>query len=239
MISYIANEEIAITVPLVRDGEPFLADAGTVVWTLRDTEGGLLETQPAVPDPIDTFVQITIPATLNGLAVGRRFEKRALIVTGKADGQPFSTRVNYRLTPWLNHTVTNTDVRAFIGTDIGELPNEEIDLDEAYFAISDRLGAAFEPALSSGTRSEQVVNNAIKAQAVLDCLPGMRARMSKREEDGIMKVERFQIDWDALAAAALQLLKDADVLVGGLDDTAVAPTLFVLTNPTPELFPGG
>lgn len=235
MLTFVQGEAVTITVPFARDGEPFLADAGSVSWSLRDQNGilmsGYLDQDPV--EATDTFAIITVPSLANAVAVDRIFEKRFVVVRGTRDAVPFQAQVAYRLAPWLNHTVTADAVRAFIGTDAGELPDAEIDLVAAYFTLAAGLPSLAD-ALASGTRSEQVANDALKGQAVLDVLPGLRQRMSKREEDGTMKVERFEIDFDKLAADATHLVAAAGVVIGLFDDTLTAPVLFILGSPTTD-----
>lgn len=226
-----------IAVPLARDGEPFLADTGSVSWSLRLHDGTLdpARTNVAFTNLSDTTLLILVPAVANALAVGRLFEKRTVVVRGLHGGQPFVATTQYRLAPWLNHSVTNDLVRAFIGTDAGELPDADIDLVAAYYDLATLVGVdTLATALSSGTELEIRANDAIKGIAVLRALPGVRQRMLKRAEDGTLKSERFAIDFDKLAADAAALVTRAGLEVGGIDDTAVAPVIFILAGPTTD-----
>lgn len=233
MLTFVQGEDLTITVPLTRDGEPFVADAGSVRWSLRDHTGQTVLTNQTLPDTEDTALRIPVAASNNNISGVRQFEKRSITVRGTVDDEAFVLGVQYRLTAWLNHSVSCDAVRAFIGTDAGELPDSEIDLVAAYFEIQDVIGeTALTEALDSGLRLEQIANDAIKARAVLAVLPGMQARMSKREEDGTMKVERFAIDFDKLAAEAQRLIRLAAREVGLIDDAATVPTLFVLAGRT-------
>ena len=241
MLTFITGEDVTVAVPLQRDGEPFLADENSVTWSLRDHTGAIALAGQIPLDATDTSITVLIPAAENTILAGRRFEKRFLIVKGTVEAQDFQIQVPYRITPWLNHTVTTDAVRAFIGTFAqGELPDGDIDLMSAYYDIADVVGDdVLEVALGSGGQVETTANDAIKAAAVLRVLPGMQARLSKREEDGVMKVERFPVDLDKIAAEARSIITRAVRLVSGVDDTATPPSLIVLTQPTPELFPGG
>jgi len=235
MLTYITGEPALVAVPLARDGEPFLADDGSLSWVVRDHEGLIIPGQGGALDAADTQVLVSVPALVNTIAAGRQFEKRFLTVNGTSAAVPFRITIPYRVSEWLNHTVSEDAVRAFIGTDSGELPDVEIDLPAAYYEISTLVGGVnLKNALNDGGNLERLANNAIKGQAVLNALPGMQARMSKREEDGVMKVERFQIDFDAIALAAKRLIAAAIRDVGLIDDNASAPTLFMLTTPTPD-----
>lgn len=231
-----------IAVPLARDGEPFLADANSVTWSLRGHDGLLdaARTNVAYAGVNDTTLLIAVPAAANAMTIGRLFEKRTVVVRGLRDGEPFIAAAQYRLAPWLNHSVTTDLVRAFIGTDAGELPDADIDLVAAYYDLATLVGVdTLATTLSSGTELEIRANDAIKGIAVLRVLPGVRQRMLKRAEDGTLKSERFAIDFDKLAADAAALVTRAGIEVGGIDDTAVAPIIFILAGPTTDPVTGG
>lgn len=228
-----------IAVPLARDGEPFLADTGSVTWSLRRHDGTLdpARTNVAFTNLSDTTLLIPVPLAANAIDSGRLFEKRTVVVRGLRGGQPFTATTQYRLAPWLNHSVTPDLVRAFIGTDLGELPDAEIDLVAAYYDLSTLIDAdTLATALSSGTELEIRSNDAIKGLAVLRALPGVRQRMLKRAEDGTLKSERFTIDFDRLAADAAALVSRAVTEVGGVE--AVDPVLFILAGPATDLITG-
>lgn len=234
MLTYTQGEIATVAVPFTRDGEPFVPDAGTVSWTLRGTDGTVMTGYVDQPlTTTDTTVLIEVPSLANSVSLTKRFEKRFLVVKGLVDGDPFQIQTAYQLTAWLNHTVTPDAVRSFVGTDTGELADIDIDIVGAYFEIADMVGEArLTEALSSGLAAEAIANKAIKGQAVLNALPGLRQRMAKRNEDGTLKVERFAIDFDALAADAGRLVAAANVTIGLFDDTDTVPVLFVLATPT-------
>lgn len=240
MLTHVAGEEVRITVPFTRDGEPFLADDLSVSWSLRGHDGSMLLTGQAPYDASDTRADILIPGSVTSITAPRRFEKRFLIVSGTDNDVNFSITVPFRVAPWLNTSVTNAAVRSFIGTDEGELPDADIDIISAYYMLIDQLGdAAFEAALESGDRSEIIANNAIMGMAVIQTLPGLRARMSKKESDGNMTVERFPIDFDRIEADALRAIAAATRSIGGFDDTSTTRTLFVVGTPSPDPVTGG
>lgn len=241
MLQVLEDAAASVAVPLLRGGEPFVADANTVRWSLRDETGapmaGYQNQLPA--SQADTIIIVDVPGAANAIPVDKRFAKRTVIVTGKIGGVEFITRSTYRVTPFLNHSVTPDAVRAFIGVSSGELPDDDIDLAKAYYEIEARVtDTVLEAALASGTVSEGIANDAIKAQAVLSALPGMRARLAKREEDGTLKLERFPVDLDMIRDDAMRLIAKADLLVPASDDTSPAPTLFVLAGPATDAITG-
>ena len=237
MLTFHAGEDVVVTVPLERDGEPFLAESAS--WSLRDQAGVSVTayTDVSLTELSDTSVQVTIPAAANVIDPAKRFEKRFIVVKGlDGNGEPFMAMTNYRLTAWLNYTVTNRDVRAYAGIDAGEFPDAAIDLVSAYFEIAYLVGEdKLTDALTSGGQKEQVANRGIVAQAVLRALPGLRQAASKKASDGSLLVERFEINWDQLELDIARDLNAVTTLVGeeAVDLTAV-PTLFILAGPTTD-----
>lgn len=240
MLTFHAGQSTVVAVPLTRDGEPFLADAGAK-WTLRDHAGLPMPayTDQVVADVSDTTLVLNVPALAQTIDSSRLFEKRFLVVSGTTDGTPFETTLVYRIIAWLNYSVTVDDVRSFIGIDAGELGDNDIDLVAAYMELAATAGKdTLATALSAGTRVEELANKAIKGLAVLACLPGLRQRISKKAEDGSMKVERFTVDFDRLEADARKLVMDGTIALGTPEDTLTAPTLFVLVTPTTDVITG-
>lgn len=241
MLTFQSGESVTITVPLRRDGEPFVADAGAT-WTLRDQAGlpvPAYMNQP-IADLTDSSVQIIVPAIANAVDPTRRFEKRFVVVKGLTGGEPFSATTPYRLTPWLNFTASIQDYWAFVGTDGGEFADFEVDLAAAYFNLSDVVtDAKLQTALASGGQKEQIANRAIVGQAVLDTLSGLRQRIAKKANDGSMSIERFEVDFDKMALDAGRAVQDAAVIVGEIVvDTTVGPTIFILAGPTEDPITG-
>lgn len=206
MRTFVAGEDIMLVVPFTRDGEPFVPDVGSVKWTLRNQAGskviGFIGTA-LTTDTSTTEVTFTVPAAQNALDPDSRFEKRVVVVTGLLGGHPFEIMAPYRLIPWLNHSVNEDAVRAYVGADSQELPDAMIDVPAAYFAIENRIGQTeLAAALQSGTLVEQAANRAIVAQAVVALLPSLRQRLLTQQSDGALKFQRSVIDVAAVEAAA-------------------------------------
>lgn len=232
MLTYTAGEDIEVAVPFERDGEPFVPDENTVAWALRGQDGALTGSFVSI-DVSDTSALIPVLAASNSVATGMRFEKRTVVVRGERDGRPFEVRVPYQITPWLNYTASPEDVRNFCGAAGSELSDSDINLVDAYFRVADIVTEdGLEFALISGLAAEQNANRAIVAAAVLTALPGLRARMLKKEGDGNRTLERFNMDFDRLEADALKALKDATTSLSAIDDNTTAPPIFILTTPT-------
>lgn len=222
MIEVLEGDAAAIFVEFKLNGEPFVPDADPS-WHLRDHSGAILLAETDCPT-LATSVTLTVSGANNGITSGFRFEKRTVVVSGTNDGVPFSQRVPYRIIPWLNHTVTPDAVRSFIGLETGELPDEAIDLTEAYYTLADIVGddATLATGLEEGGSVEQALNKGIIGSAVLAVLPSLQARISKKDADGNRSVERFDIDFEKLTEMARRLQGEA---VQSLSSTVINDTL--------------
>jgi hypothetical protein len=202
--TFLADTQIAVAVPLLRNGEPFVPDNGQVNWELRGQNGAVISPASSLTGIQNTFVTVTIGANLGELGDDRTREKRTLVITGLDAGTPFRTQYAYQLTAFVNMTATPADVRTFLGIGENELPDAEIDLLGAYLDLCDRATpAVVDTALAAGDASERAANKAIVAQAVLDLLPSLPTRYAKRETDGTQEHERFALDLERIEARAL------------------------------------
>lgn len=209
MQAFVQGTDLAIAVPLIRDGEPFVPDGNSATWTLYGQNGQQMATG-TLTGVTDTTVYVPTTAANNSLLEGSAFEKRFVVVSGLVGGDAFVIRQPYFLIPWINYTATPDDVRAFIGIGSGELPDSDVDLvsaymDVCYFSTPDLVNAA----LISASDNERQANRAIVAQAVLLALPSLQARIAKAESDGTVDVTRFDLDFDALEERASQQLSRA------------------------------
>lgn len=210
MLTFTAGTDLSIPVALTRNGEPFVADNHVLDWVMYNHAGIAIDSSTDVAAP-DSTIFITTVSGNNTISSGHQFEKRAVLVKGLLDGQPFQIRVNYRLTPYLNFTASNDDVRTFIGIDTGELMDDEIDLAAAYYDLAAIVTTdALNTALASGTITELIVNRAIVGQAVLNLIPSFQARLSKSASDGTSSVDRFDLDFTAIANEA-RIVRDLAV----------------------------
>jgi len=232
MQTFLASEDITLIVPFRRDGEPFVADTGTTTYEVRGQDGTLLDSGSVTVGPADVAAAVEVPAASN--AISTRFEKRTVIVRGLTGGRPFQARGQYRLTPWMNMSATNDDVRAFIGVGAGELPDTVIDLVDAFLQLEERTTqATLEAALASGTSLEIKANDGIVAQAVLNLIPSLHQRISLKESDGPASAQREKIDIAGLRRRASDVLSEAVTAVSG---RTVAEQTLVAFAPTTTLF---
>ena len=229
MKSYLASEDLTIVVPFLRDGEPFLADTGSVTYQVRDQDGTLLDSGSLTVAATDTYATVVVAAADN--AISTRFEKRTVIIKGTVGPQNFELREQYRLTEWLNYSATQADVRKFIGVGTGELPDDVIDLVDAYLKLEARTTeATLTAALASGTISEVKANDGIIAQSVLTLIPSLRQRISLKESDGPASAQREKIDLDRIGSRAADVLSEAITAISGRQVETQTLLVFGVTN---------
>lgn len=235
MKTFLASEDTTVAVPLTRNGEPFVPDNSQIFWELRGHDGAILSPKTALNGIEDSTALIVVGAVHAEITPGRNLEKRTLIVTGAAEGRPFDIRHGYRIAGFLNHSSTEADVRKFIGVDEGELPDDDIDITAAYFDVADTAGFdVLATALAGDDKTDRAANRAIVAQAVINLLPSLPARVSKKESDGTSEAERFPVDFAELEKRARGALSRALSTISPAAAT-VAPALVVLTTRTDPL----
>lgn len=210
MQTFLADEDIAVQLPLRVNGEPIIPDAGSVKLTLRGNAGQvLLSKEPVTMAAASTEASYVIPAQHNELG-DSRFSMRSVLVEFTKSGRPLTAKLSYRLVPWFNTTVTADDVRAFIGVDAGELPDNVIDIADAYLAVEGVVGIAPLATALAGADQRQIrANQIILARAVLDQLPGLPLRLSQNESNGVFSAQRPKIDLALLELRALALYGEA------------------------------
>lgn len=234
MKSILAGEAVTVAVPFTRDGEPFIPDVASVTYSLRGQDGTVMAgfSNVAVTTNNTTtkvFITIAAPETVTTL----RYEKRTLIVKGtRSGGIAFQQTYHFRVTPWLTHTRTNDDVRAFIGVGPDELPDDTLDLVASYISLEAKLTQAnLDAALLAGGLNEMLVNDALVAQAVLDVLPALKQRLLIMKADGPLKAQRDKIDLEQVRGRAFEKLSQALTAVGG-GDPNMQDVLIQLITPT-------
>jgi len=232
MLSFVSDQDVVLVVPFLWNDEPFIPDASSATWSLRDAAGVLVGgyTDVALVTTGVTKISITVPAAENALA--GRFEKRTVVVKALRNGYPWSVSVPYKIHPWLNHTVSPEDVRNFIGVGMSELPDSSIDLLGAYVRLEATLTqSVLNDALTAGGSEEQVANNAVLGHAVLLLLPALRQRLLLKKADGPLRADRDTLDFSALAGTAQAYIADAVSILLGVQDS-FADAFITFSEPT-------
>lgn len=233
MINFTAGENVSIVVPFTLDGEYVSPDANSVTYSLRDNAGALISTATDIAATLAagaTETVITLASTLNAKTL--LTEKRTLVVKFAVNAHPQTVVVPYRLNDWLNIAVTAEDVRGHIGLTRAELPDDEVDLYNAFYLLEDLMGAGvMSTALASGTILAQFANDALIFKAAHDLIPSMPARVLRKEGSGTTSFERFShFDFDALHDKIAAFLDEAMARISGQPSTF--PSLVVAGNRT-------
>jgi len=199
MLEYTGGQKVTATVWLIdSDEKPLVPDAGTTTYTVYDHSGNAISgaTDVAVTtDDTTTSVPVTIDAADNSIASGKIFEKRTIVLTIEKNGQVHTFRKNYRLVPLLKHSETPDSVRSFLGVANHELPDEDIDLFQAYITVKELFdNPTIDAVLESGDHKEMAANEAIRMQAVLDVIPSLKQRIAQNESDGTFEFARPKLE---------------------------------------------
>lgn len=236
-MDFIEGTDAILSVLLQRDGQPFIPDSGTVSYTVLDHNGNPVvghQGVPVVTSSTQVSIQIVLPALINSIAIGKRFERRTVTIVGTTNGKPFRIVEAYRVIPYLNFSVTPNQVRSFIGLQKKELDDDDIDLVAAYLAVEDDIGSdELGTALASGTIAEISANECVKLMAVLKVLPSVKNRMSQSEQDGTISFSRPVIkDFKEIEAAARDMYFAAKLVVTGEVENSL-PLILVTTDTDP------
>lgn len=225
----------AIAVQFIVGNQPVAPDVGSLTYTLLDQAGtamaGLVDV-PISSTPTTYQTLVVLPQAAHDIATGRRFERRKLVINFEANGQPIQLTRSYRVVPDLPHTVTADQVRAFIGIEKHELPDDDIDVFSAFMAVEKAVTeSVLSTALTSGTTNEIAANTMITMKAVLDVLPSAKQRMAQSEKNGVKEFSRVDLkELDKLGVEAERRYQAAldEVVV----TTEVTVSLFLASTPT-------
>lgn len=214
----IGGTPAAITIPFMAGNQPVVPDVGSVTYTIRDQLGTPMTglTDIAYVTTSTSFqMQILVPSSAHQIDSARRFERRGVIVKFRVGGAEVQMSRGYRVVPEVAHTVTPNQVRAFIGIEEHELPDDDIDVMAAFLAVEKIVGAPLATALTSGTTDELAANTMICMRAVIDVLPSAKQRMAQSEKNGVKEFSRVDLkELDKLRVDAERRYQEAlDTLV--------------------------
>lgn len=196
------------------------APVGAVSYQLLGNDGAPLIEDTLTPDPGALSCLIIIPGTENTCDLPY-FENRTLTFSYvNADGL-VTGRSPYRVQRPIPFVVGEDSVRAKLGVEKHELPNDNIDLVAAYieFAAYFEEGALATHA-NAGTRATMLCSQAIEAMAALVVLPSLQLKIAQRESSGTNEYQRFAgTDWSSIEASLAAHIDRARAAVDGLFDT--------------------
>lgn len=220
MLNVLANTNATLRVAFMFQGDYEIPDLGSVTYTLYDTTGtpvvGFINVA-IVTLATSTSYQLQLAAAQNALGVGNLFETRTVVVSYTVNGDGRTLRYSYRIIPFIPMTVTEDDARKLLGVAQNELPDENIDLVEAYFkCCDDTTQAALNAALISSTTLSFHANEMIAAKALLKSIPMMQMRVMAQEHSGTDVMQRYPtFDFDRMLRLAASLYADAKALITG------------------------
>ncbi len=228
-----AGTPTALTIPYIIGTQPVAPDAGTVSYTLKDQLGAPMVGLTDIAYMGAGYeMRILVPSTAHQISSGRRFERRTVTVSFKVGGEEMQISRNYRIVPEPIFTVTPADVRAFIGIEDHEMPDDDIDLLSAFLVVEKEITSdILATALQSGTTDEISANTLIRMRAVLDVLPSAKQRMAQSETNGVKQFSRVDLkELDKLKIEAEKRYQEAiDELVV---KTEVNVSIFLAATPT-------
>lgn len=210
-------------------------DEGVFSYKVRSIDGTVLLQGEEELDPIfdsdgevsktvyPNFGSITIPAEDNALE-NPYFDSRIVEISYMYDGKPQLIKDSYRITDFYYFTAKPKDVRDYLGLNVGELPDEDIDLNDIYFQLVQKLGSKFTEALNTSGIPSIRANRLIVLKGVVQVLPSARLRVNQEENDGSSKFLRYlnKIDWDGLLANALAEIEDLENNLTGEEIVSLA-----------------
>lgn len=229
-----AGEEYVYAVDFMVDGEFVVPDEDSVSYTIRDAAGTPLAGHTNVPLILDGQSDrgfIEIPASVNEKTAER--EPRHVHVMFAVNGKPRTHAGSYILIDFLNHYVTESDVRGWLGVTPSELPDSDIDLVKAYYAVKNDNSLAnidLTATLARGDQTAFAANEAIRMQAALQVLPSLENRIAQVEKADMLTFQRMnKLDINALRRrTAAHYAQAVQSVLGG---TPISPILFTVTSP--------
>lgn len=191
-----------------------------VVEVKQDTETGEII-------PIDR-INILIPKEYNTLEDGKLFKSQLVEINFFYDKKPYTIKKAYRITSFFYFSATPQDVRNYYGFNSGELPDEDIDLNEVYLQLVQKLGTTFTDCLKSDGVGNIRANRLIVLKGVVQVYPSARLRVNQEENDGSSKFTRYlnKIDWDSF-------LSDVQAEIEELEENLTGEEAVTYTDYTP------
>lgn len=216
-----------------------IPDAGSVTLSIRDHSGALLAGWDKAPvvDTLSTQVNITLPADVFLIDVADTYQARYLTLDFLVATKPHSSETILRVGRWLPLQIDGNAVRALIGLEYEELPDESMDIRTAYYELAAEHGTAFSDAFVSTGPTSFGANRAVGFKILLNAFASLPQRILQSEKDEYAQWVRNKTDFadlrEALEAALSESLADISSTLG-----SVLPTVFAVTDPTDPITGG-
>lgn len=162
--------------------------------TLRDHTGQVIVSSVALTVEGSSAV-VSIEGSNNSPLVQGEVENRYLNVYFLYGAKQHRIDLSYRVGPFIPLSATPADVRAQLGLDASELPDEDVDLGRAYLSLVQEYGTAFQDAFVDGILWAPALD-AVVYQATLEILDSLQFRagvMFSSEESRFQRMQEFDI----------------------------------------------
>lgn len=130
------DQPVSVALEFEINGYLVTPDDGSVTYVLTGPDGSLVLSDTVAAGS----TVLTIPATANQMAVGEDTSVRFLDMTFTDGGLVKSHQLAYYLLTFVPMVVNPASVRALLGVDASELPDECITLYQTYVALKRDLG---------------------------------------------------------------------------------------------------
>jgi hypothetical protein len=226
-----AGQATSILIDFIVDDEFVMPDVGTVNYTVRDNTGNPVVghiSVAVVTTTETTTISVVIPAEVNTNAL--EFENRFMTVEFQVGGQSYQIQKIYRVINWINISAQRHQVREHLGISPQELPENEVDLIEAYYDVKEDLGSTdLDTILTAGSRLTFYANWMIIYKAALKALPSLQLRVLQSEKtDTLQRARLAKIDLDKLGRDTSAVYSNAKAIVTGV--VTENPTLLLVTT---------
>jgi len=223
---------------MVIEGSPFSYEinfstglpTGAVVYSVLGNDGTPLSgfSSVSITPPADArSIQIIVPGDRNTVATPL-FESRTIVWEYPTTTGVQSGRVRYRVEKDIPFAVSAEGVRAKLGVETSEVPDNKIDLLKAYATFQGMYeDGAFTEYETSGDLTSLLITDAIEATAALEVIPWMQLSVAKKESSGTNSYERFgSIEWGALVDSLTSYISAVNDVVVPLVDPSTLPVIF-------------
>ncbi len=203
MRNFLANQAVTLDVLFEQGVDTVIPDVASVTYTLYDNNGA--QVSGAVDVAVTTTSNTTsVPITIasgKNAKVGL-FENRTLVVKYKLNGGDRQQQYQYRLIDFVPMTATPDGARSMLGAARNELPDQDIDLYQAYIEVcADVDSTTVNNALVAAGATNFAANRAIICRALLNIVPGIQFRLVQDSKSNTAQITRFaKVDFAALTA---------------------------------------
>lgn len=224
---HFSGQDVSVNINFLVNDEFVLPTSAT--YTVRKADGTVLDSGAITVTSSSEALVVT--AANNALGVGNTFEYRFVSVVFIYNNETYDMTLSYGLMDFVPLTATPKDVRRELGLDDSELPNDEIDINQAYLTLAAIHSTSFTDAFTANDITMLSANRAVAIQAAIDVAESLPLRAFAMMRSEAAQVERFAgIDFSALVNQLK--VKLANELEVTKNTSLTEPLLFELSTPT-------